>query len=299
MRYYVVGLIAGCGIWLAAIASAGAQVRTLEFESSQLIPDIKIDGKGARIHTQGLYVTRRYYYVTGRWEGAPKRAVFLRIDRKHPDRVEHLDITPAPTGERDDVGLDHPGGFDFDGRGFWIPISASRPQSRTVVVRLHVPPKRPLAEAKLQEAFQWSDHIGALAVDSKSKDLFGANWDTKLIYRWKADGMLVRKTPREELMGGEGKLALAVQDWKGIGEGRLLAGGIDKSRQRDANQPRAVVAVLDMDQRKVISEVRLPRPADARHTLTREGLAVFEDRLYFLPGDLGEPARVFRYRWRR
>ncbi len=295
LRVIVVVILGVCG---ANVALADGETLTLEYEAAQMLPDFQIDGKLARIHTQGLVVTEQHYFVTGRLETQPRRALFLRFDRKHPEKVEYVDITPAQKPQEDKLRLDHPGGFDFDGMNFWIPISASKPNSRTVILRFPHHPDRPLKETSGTTAFNWADHIGAIAFDRTAKDLYGANWDTKIVYRWKPDGKLVEQIPRTQLVQGDSNWALAVQDWKGIGEGRLLAGGIDKRRNRDPKSSKALVAILDINRRTLPGFKHLPPPEAAKHTLTREGMAVYAGQLFFLPGDLGEQAQIFRYRWR-
>ena len=55
---------------------------------------MQIDGDPAVIHTQGLYVDDEHFYVTGRFEKTPKRALLLRFERSDPQRYEYIDITP-------------------------------------------------------------------------------------------------------------------------------------------------------------------------------------------------------------
>ena len=93
------------------------------------------------------------------------------------------------------------------------------------------------------------------------------------------------------------KWGLAVQDWKSIGENRILAGGVDKSPDRDRSQPRAVVELIDIESRRRIAQTRLPTPARAREPVTREGLAIFNNRVFLVPADIGRGAEILRYRW--
>lgn len=280
-------------------ALTGKQALILSFEGEQRLPDFKITGRPARIHSQGLFVTKRHYYVTGRLETNPRWAVFVRFERKDPRRVEYVDVTQKVASGGSELRLDHAGGFDFDGHDFWIPISASRPNSHTVVLRFPHDPDKPLADQHGKVAFRFNDHIGAIAVDRSAGELYGANWDTRITYRWKRDGTVVEKIPRTGLVKGNPGWALAVQDWKGLDEHRILAGGIDKSNSRTPNVSQAVIALLDPRSRAVLSLVRLARPKSSKHVVTHEGLARFGDQLFLLPDDLGDGARIFRYRWRQ
>ena len=273
---------------------AGAGRRSLDLEpvGRQVIPVFVVDGVPARIHTQGLYVTPRYYTLTGRLETPPRRALLIRVDRRDPRHVETLDITPSPLGGR---RLDHPGGFDSDGQALWIPVAESRRGGGSVILRVPLRPADPLNAVTPEVAFTVNDHIGAIAVDPEAKRLYGANWDTELVYVWAFDGRLIERIPRAELVSDDPDWGLAVQDWKCVGPGRVLAGGIDKSPDRDPSASPAVVAWLDLRQRLCLASARLPRPAGLDKPVTNEGLDLVEDQLYLLPGDLGEGTEVFQY----
>ena len=275
----------------------GAESCELTFAGRQSLPDFEIDGRPARIHTQGLYVTDRHYYVTGRLESEPKRAMLVRFERSDPSRVEAVDITPGPRIPAEEDALDHPGGFDFDGESFWIPVAVSQPHSRTAVVRIACRPERPLAEQPAELVFHVDDHIGALAFDRNAKRLYGANWDTKVIFVWEPNGRPVRRIPREELVEGDSHWALAVQDWKSLGTNRILAGGLDKRSGRDRSLSPAVIEVLDVEARALRSQWRLPSPPGTDLAVTHEGIAFDGTHVFLLPGDLGAGAEVFRYRW--
>ena len=107
----------------------------LRFDGEDRLPEVRFDRKPARIHTQGLYVTAQHYYVTGRLESEPRRPLLIRFDRRQAERVESIDLASALRGRIAQAEhLDHPGGFDFDGRRFWIPLSESRPHAKTVVL---------------------------------------------------------------------------------------------------------------------------------------------------------------------
>ena len=253
------------------------------------IPNIKIDGTIARIHTQGIYVTDNSIYVTGRLEREPKRALFLRFDRSNLSQFEYLDITPNQKTQ------DHPGGFDYDGQAFWIPIAVSKPHSTTSVYQITTRLDRPLSEATPQLAFLVDDHIGAIAVNATSKQITGANWDTKAIYRWQYDGILLSQTPREQLIKNNMHWALAVQDWKFLPSNQIVASGYDKSSTRKAHEPKTTIDWLDLGQRRLVDRIRLTDPHQ-RESLTREGMTIHNNELYLLPGDLGEDAVLYQYR---
>lgn len=271
----------------------------LQFEAEDRLPDVRVDGKPVRIHTQGLYATRRYYYVTGRLEGRSRRPLLVRFDRSDGNRIESIDLARA-LGESDATAsnLDHPGGFDFDGRRFWIPVSESRPNGKTIVLTYQPAGDRALSIRQAVMAFGVDDHIGALAYDQTAQVVYGANWDTRRVYCWNPDGTLVRKIDAEALNAQPPGPRLAVQDWKSLGRGVVLASGIDKSPLRPIGQVAAVLAEIDLRAGTYRAFERLGPPAGLAGPVTREGMAVQGDSVYFLPSDLGSGAAVYRYRRR-
>ena len=286
---------------------------TLSYAGSERLPDVVVDGRPAVIHTQGLFVTDAHYYVTGRLERNTRRALFLVFDRSSPGHYDVVDITPrarqasgregsAASPSRATVTLDHPGGFDSDGRAFWIPVARSQPRGPTAILRLEHDPKQPPSKWRRQIAFRVDDHIGALAWDATTGRLYGANWDTQRVYAWSANGTELAAIARTDMVAGQRDWCLAVQDWKGLSgsqlfpPGILVAGGIDKRPDRDATESSAVVQWLDPIRRRCLAQVRLGPVPDYAGTATREGLAWHDDQLYLLPADLGRGATILRYR---
>ncbi len=91
--------------------------------------------------------------------------------------------------------------------------------------------------------------------------------------------------------------ALAVQDWKGIGRQRILAGGLDKSSHGRTADPKAVLQLIDVGTKSEVGRIGLIPPPHGNRLPTQEGMAVLQNDVYFLPGDLGTNAEVYRYRW--
>lgn len=262
----------------------------LTYEESQPLPEVRFNGTATRIHTQGLFHTARHAYITGRLEGNPRQPVLVRIDLQKANQVEVVALAPTESSQ------DHPGGFDCDGESFWIPIAESRRNSTTSVVRFLFTADKPLADCRGTVAFQVKDHIGALAVDRTTGRLYGADWDTQNIYVWALDGSLIEIIPRERLLAGRPDWALAVQDWKCLGHGRILAGGIDKSASRGPQQSQAVVEVLNLPMRRSEAMVRLTDVPGHSGTLTHEGLAYDGKHVWFVPADLNAGATLYRFR---
>jgi hypothetical protein len=216
--------------------------------------------------------------------------VFLRFDRSDPSTYEIVDITPtAPVGS--EQFQDHPGGFDFDGMHFWIPVAVSQANSATTVLKITHAPDLPLEEHGRQVAFRVPDHVGAIACQEKK--LFGANWDTKEVYVWNQKGDLIRQIPQSEFVANNDQWRLAVQDWKFVGT-HLLASGLDRFPGRDPAQ-RAVVDVLRAPAMQRVLTIQLPEVNSATRPLTNEGMAWYEGHLFLLPEDLGRGARIWRF----
>lgn len=294
-----------CFVILVTCGSPAAAQQALEvrLEAAEPLANVQIDGKDCIIHTQGLFVTDKHYHVTGRLETRPQRALLLRFDRDDPRHYEYIDITrEAPAGGTG--RLDHPGGFAYDGRQFWIPIALSQPRPPTAIVRVSHEPRLPLERATLRLAFHVDDHVGALAWEPSRGLLFGANWDTNVVYAWTPDGNLVERFRHEQLLPDVPDWHLAIQDWTAVGDGlvnepgALMAGGIDKSARRDPDVSTAVLELLDLNAHKRLAHVRLPRVEGHDGPVTNEGLALHGDRLYLLPGDIGRDAKVFRFQYR-
>ncbi len=258
--------------------------------TAEQLPLIQFEGKPTQVHTQGTYISKRYTYITGRLETKPRRAVFIRVSRTAPHDVQWIDLTrqlPHPNKQAP-IQLDHPGGFDSDGKSFLIPLSASYRGTGSLILKLPIKEDLPLSQSKSQVVFQDDDHIGAIAYHKPQQHLYGANWDTLHVAIWNKQGKQIARFTNDEWLPDNKGWTLAVQDWKFVGENQLLLSGIDKSNLRPASESKAVIDLIDVTSRKLIQRWRLPTVAGCRHALTREGMAVFQDHLYLLPGDLND-----------
>ena len=264
------------------------------------LPPLRIEGRPAKGHTQGLELAGGKYYVTARRDDVrPRRALLLRTDAAGTN-WDVWDITPADN-EGAVTSLDHPGGMQSDGTRLWIPVAESKRNSRSIIRAYLLSDLE--AGRKLKPVFEFpvSEHIGSVAVSTEHGLLFGANWDTEKVYVWDLKGNLQRTLRSDELAarglgvvaGTEGRAGVAVQDWKVVGD-RLYASGLFGS-------PRSVMVspasrwcwfehFLEPDcQRRTVT---LPRRDGVE--LAREAMAVSGGSVYFLPEDLGASNRLFR-----
>lgn len=257
------------------------------------LPEVRVDGHLSVVHSQGLYVTKSHYLVTGRLETKPKRALLFRFSREDPAKYETMELTPP---SQDGAVLDHPGGFDRDKNGvYWIPVSTSNRRGPTIIYGITITDTEPLAEATIHCSLRFDDHLGALCCFEKQ--LLVANWDTKTVYWLNTNGDVKKKLERDQLIGGDPEWFLAVQDWKYDRQRQLVvAGGIDKSPNPNAKQTVATLAWIDFKSKSVRSSRRFPPLQDTAKPLTNEGMAWFDGDLFLLPGDLGHDAKIFRFR---
>jgi hypothetical protein len=264
------------------------------------LPPLRIDGRPARAHTQGLELIGGKYLVTARREDVhPKQALLLRTDAAATN-WDVWDITPrdasgAPTA------LDHPGGMQSDGTRLWIPVAESRQHGPAVIRAFLLSDLQPGRPLKPVLEFPVNDHIGSIAVSPDPGLLFGANWETELVYVWDLTGHLQRTLKDGELEarglgavpGLAGRAGIAVQDSKVIGD-RFYASGLFRSPQWEPGAPASRLCWFErfLEPDFNCRTVTLPRQGGIE--LAREAMAVSGSLVYFLPGDLGTSNRLFR-----
>src|SRR5262249_25777539 len=90
--------------------------------------------------------------------------------------------TPVQDGTRY-----HPGGISGAGESLWIPVAEYKANSTSVIQKRS---KRTLA---IEKQFTVQYHIGCVAVDGET--VIGGNWDSRDLYFWNTDGLLLRKVP--------------------------------------------------------------------------------------------------------
>ncbi|MBN1343952.1 MAG: right-handed parallel beta-helix repeat-containing protein [Phycisphaerae bacterium] len=210
-------------------------------------------------HVQGLLVTKDHFYFTS-VNVLRSEAWIFKLDRKTMKLIGKRNLA---------IGKDiHPGGIDFDGRSIWVPVAAYRKHSHTHMVT--VDPGT--LEAKTR--FEVDDHIGAVAC--RGDGLIGANWSAEEFYFWSSDGRLEAKRPSPTGVG--------YQDCKAVGDHIACLGG----------------GYLDwIDVKGWRLAKRFPVGKSERgSSLSREGLGLLGDSVFFLPDD-GASAKVYEYGFAR
>lgn len=269
------------------------------------LPPLAIAGQPARAHTQGLEIVAGAYYVTARREDVqPKRALLLRTapGRSHWVVWDITPDTPAPAASSGENGLlDHPGGLQAGGGRLWIPVAESRRGGRTLIRAYAMNELDPDKPATPAFEFAVDDHIGALAVSTTPGLLVGASWDTERVYFWDLGGRHKRTLSGTALAawdlgvaaGPEGHPGVAVQDWKIVGE-RLFGSGLRRAGNARATDSESWLLSIppSFDTGANVGKALLPRPDGVG--LAREGMAIADGMVHFLPEDLGATNRAFR-----
>lgn len=275
------------------------------------LPALIIGGVAARAHTQGIEWVGPVLYATARREDTvPKQPLLLRTTPGSSQwKVWNLTL---PDAQGTAQPLDHPGGIQSDGQSLWIPQSESRRNGHTrirVVSLASLSTDRPI---QCQHEFSVADHIGAVAVAPERDRVYGASWDTETVWIWDRAGQFIEKIPAPRLaswkLGIERppktRPGLTVQDWKWH-DGRLVASGLWKDPSLDlAQSPTRSTSLsrvaifprfLEPNANVTVHWVRLPtlQTSNTNLEIAREGMAIAEGRLWFLPEDLGPTNRLF------
>ena len=264
------------------------------------LPALRIEGRAARAHSQGLECVGTNFYISARLDSElPNRALLLRTTAEGKG-WDSWDITPSDVpGARGK--LDHPGGMQSDGQRLWIPVAESIPHGQSVI-RVYsldrlVPGQAPASEFDLHVP----DHVGAVAVSSTQHLVFGASWDTEKVYVWDLAGRPQRTLSGVDLKarnlgsiaGADGRAGVAVQDWKIIGD-RLYASGLFRDPAAAVDPPRSRLFVFTRFLEPTFACQRISLPRRTRGELAQEGMAVDDQSIYYIPDDLGASNRLYR-----
>jgi len=212
---------------------------------------------GETNHVQGIDTDGTHLWVTS--VDRPTRKGFLRTFSLMDGHLES-------SIELQDGDSFHPGGIATDDNSVWIPVAEYRANSTAIIQQRN---KRTLA---LEFQFRVPDHIGCVAV---TPDLIiGGNWDSRDFYVWDHRGHLIRKVANET--------ANAYQDLKFVLGNVVASGTIEGGKG----------AIDWLDPNSFRLERRLPvENTDRGAPFTREGMTVFNGRLWLLPEDA--PSRLF------
>lgn len=210
-------------------------------------------------HVQGIDVEDGSLWVSS-VDRAAQKGFLARYELSSGRRIA---VAEVQDGDRY-----HPGGIQLDGDFIWVPVAEYRRDSTTVVQKRH---KLTLA---LVEGFEVADHIGCVAVAADV--VWGGNWDSTHLYRWRRDGTLIDK--RSNPTGTR------YQDVKWM-DGAIVASGL-----REAGE--GAIEWLRPGDLTLLRRITTGT-TDRGVAYTHEGMTVRDGILYLLPED--DPSRLFRF----
>lgn len=226
--------------------------------AADLVTTIPLEGNTH--HVQGIVVERDRLFVTS-VDVPARRGVLMEYELPSGKHIRSVEIHQ---GEQY-----HPGGLSAFGDSLWIPVAEYRRLSSAVIQKRS---KRTLA---LEAKFSVPDHIGCVAVNAEH--IVGGNWDARDLYVWDHSGKLLRKQPNPS--------GNAFQDLKFSGK-ELAGGGLLADRS-------GAVHWLDFPSLRAVKHLPVGK-TDRGAVYTREGMAIFNGKLYLLPEDA--PSRLFVFK---
>ena len=239
---------------------AAALVTTANGQVDFTKPERILPLLGETNHVQGIDTDGTHLWVTS--VDRPTRKGFLRI-------VSLVDGHLENSIELQDGDRFHPGGIATDANSVWVPVAEYRANSTAVIQQRN---KRTL---KLEFQFTVPDHIGCVAVTPEF--IIGGNWDSRDFYVWDHRGNLIRQVASET--------ANAYQDLKFVA-GSVVASGTMAGAK-------GAIDWLDLDSFRLDQRLMVDN-TDRGASFTREGMTIFNDRLWLLPEDA--PSRLFVFR---
>jgi hypothetical protein len=138
-----------------------------------------------------------------------------------------------------DGAMYHAGGIDFDGQYLWIPVAEYRANSQALIYKVDP------TTMKAEVAFQFPDHLGAVARNPDDNTLHAVSWNAEKLYTWQLDDP--GAAPKMTYNDGR---SVDYQDMHHLGNNLVLAsgyrgltGGID---------------LVDLKTRMPVHQVRVP-----------------------------------------
>jgi hypothetical protein len=211
-------------------------------------------------HVQGIDIDGGVLWVTA-VDRASRTGFLSRYDLATGRRLASVEVHD---GERF-----HPGGIQIDGDSVWVPVAEYRRASSTWIQR------RNKATLALVAQFDVADHIGCVAVADGV--IWGGNWDSTHLYRWRLDGTLIDK--RVNPTGTK------YQDIK-IVDGQLVAAGLTGPGE-------GAIEWVDLTTLEVARRI-VTGTTDRGVPYSNEGMTIRGGSLYLLPED--ERSRLFRFK---
>lgn len=171
----------------------------------------------------------------------------------------------------------HPGGISSDGVRLWIPVAEYRPGSHTIVYTLD------LGTRKLRRAFDFADHLSALAAAPGKRVLFGYDWDSRNRFTFSPTGRLLATQPVTDGW-------IAYQSVVVLPDGNLLGSGTRVHRfavEGSVRNGRIGGMSIETAAGRLRASFPVPHFTEAGNPLTRNAFTLVwgrgGPRFYFLP----------------
>ncbi|MEO5926362.1 MAG: DUF6454 family protein [Bryobacteraceae bacterium] len=245
--------------WIAVATLVATAYGQVDFTK----PERVLPLHGETNHVQGIDTDGTHVWVTS--VDRPTSKGFLRMFSLVDGHLEKSVEVQAGA-------LFHPGGVATDSTSIWIPVAEYRASSTAVIQQ------RNKSTLELEFEFPVPDHIGCVAVTPDF--IIGGNWDSREFYVWDHRGNLIRKVASET--------ANAYQDLKVVA-GKLVGSGTLAGKQGAVDWLN--LGTFRLESRLLVSNT------DRGEPFTREGMTIFNDRLWLLPED--SSSRLFSFLFAR
>ena len=210
-------------------------------------------------HVQGIDTDGQHLWVTA--VDRPTTKGFLYRFSLPDGRLEQtIEVKDGPRY--------HPGGLQLHEGSLWLPVAEYRRTSTALIQ------KRNPKTLDIEFQFPVNDHIGCVAVTPDT--IIGGNWDSREFYVWDHKGNPLRKVPNTT--------GNSFQDLK-FHQGQLVGSGTIPG-----NKP--AIDWLELPDFKPVRRVTVAN-TDTGAPLTREGMTIWKDEIWFLPED--GASRLFQY----
>jgi len=224
-----------------------------------------------KCHTQGIAFDEKFLYLSC-VDQLQRLGWIYRLERLGLESgkliYQKLNVTRG--------GQYHPSGLDLTGSCLWVAVAEYHPSpARSTLVCI----ERDFFKPARYRVFDLNDHIGALA--TMKNWLVGLNWDAKDFYLMDYTGQILVKGPNP------GKTAY--QDCKYLEGDDIICSGAASALSGSGYVDIIQIPDLDPDNWKVKIRITAERLEKRSTPLTREGMAVWKNKIYFLPDDLPNP----------
>jgi maltose-binding protein MalE len=211
-------------------------------------------------HVQGLVVTEDIYYITA-IDLDNNRAWLFTVDRDSLAPLEQKDLTEGT--------LIHPGGIELDGTYLWIPNAEYDANGPAKILALNP------QSLEVSRSFTVSTHISLIASNGADR-LYGTDWASANFYVWDWDG-----NPIETIASPTG---VEYQDCQFV-DPHLVCGGYEGGG--------GSIDIIDPASWTLVNRINVGVTSPG-NLLTREGLSIFDGKVYLLPDD-GPDSEVLIY----